>query len=83
MLKYFPAVFLSSYLVRILVTGASIGDAIALTAFCGLFAYFLFLETKKAIPVNKDIYEKLTYLEEQLGLAKSKLSSIQLGNLRK
>lgn len=83
MLKYFPSLLLSSYLIRILVTGSSVGDAISLFALCSLFAYNTFLESKKQTPVNKDVYDKISYLEEQLGLTKSKLSSIQLGNLRK
>jgi hypothetical protein len=82
-MKYIPTVAVSAFLIRLLVTGASIGDAIALTALLGLYAYQMFVDSKTQVPVNKEILDRIIYLEEQLKEAKTKVSALSLGSLRR
>lgn len=63
-LKLAP-LFVGAYLVRLLVTGASVGDSITLAALSALYAYFLFLESKKEIPLNKEHIDRIVELEER------------------
>lgn len=73
-----PSLVLISFTIRMLITGADIGDALVIIGFSGLYAYYLFLESKKDVPVNKDILDRIVATEEQLQVVKSKTDSIMI-----
>jgi hypothetical protein len=70
----YPLLFLAILLVRSAIVGAGIGDAIALTAAAALYAYSLYLETKREQPVNDQIrkdVETLKHSVDSLKMAKN------------
>lgn len=71
---------LSAYIIRLLITGASIGDALALIGLSALYSYFLFLESKKEIPVNKQYWDRFIELEERVKSNQENLNSLQVKN---
>jgi len=84
--KYLPLPFflLLSFLVRLLFTGANIGEAIVIIALSCLYGFFHFLHNKKEPEVNKDLKNRLVEMEEQHKLLKDKVSSLNFGfNLKK
>jgi hypothetical protein len=59
---------------RLVVKGASIGDAVALAALCGLYAYTLYLASKIETPINdsvKNDLEQLRNAVQSLKIAKT------------
>jgi hypothetical protein len=78
-----PAIALVAYLTRLLVTGASIGDAIFAVALCALYGFWCFTELKRQVPVNKAIMDRICDLEEQLKVTKEKVNSFHLGHYLK
>ncbi len=60
---------------RLVVKGASIGDAGALVALCALYAFFLYLETKKQLPINDSFKAEVRLELEQL---KTSMNGIKL-----
>jgi hypothetical protein len=68
-------------LVRILYLGASVGDSFALIGLCGLYGYFLFLESKKEVPANKELKEKVNALQEELKQLQDKVGSLKMSNI--
>jgi uncharacterized membrane protein YfbV (UPF0208 family) len=80
MRSYLPSILLVSFLIRLLVTGASIGDAIVIIALSALFAGWYWLETKKEPVPNAEIKNKIVELEEQLKLTKDKINSVALAS---
>lgn len=79
-MKYLPSLLLSAFLVRLLITGADIGEAIVITALSCLYGGFMYLEHSKQPTPNKDIYDKISDLEDQLKGTKDKLNSVSLAS---
>lgn len=79
MISYAPLILLSSVVVRILVKGASIGDSIAVLALTLLYGYFLYQESQKAKPLNKEFIDRLSEVEKVGQDLKTKLASLMLG----
>lgn len=73
-----PTFLLASFLIRLLVTGASIGDAIVITSLSALYAAWCWVELKKEIPINKEIKDRVVELEEQLKNTKDKINSVAI-----
>lgn len=73
-MKYFSHLALSALLLRLLVTGASIGDALALIGLSALLSYDLYLQSKKEPVANNDIRSRLTELEERLSVVSNKVN---------
>ncbi len=73
-----PTCVLVSYLVRLIVTGASLGDALVVIGLSALYGGWVYLESKKDIPVNKPIIDRLCDLEEQLKITKDNLANMKL-----
>lgn len=78
LLKFTPQALLVAYLVRLLLTGACVGDALALFALVGLYAFFEYIELKKQVPINKDALERITLLETKYSEANNKLTALTL-----
>lgn len=73
---HLTVVMLIALVVRILFFGATIGDAIFATALVGLYGWHLWLESQAAKPVNKEIIDRIYFLEESLAVTKDKVNSI-------
>lgn len=73
-MKYFNHIALSLLLLRLLVTGASIGDALALIGLSSLLGYQFFLESKKQPIPNKEITDRLLEVEEKLTIISNKVN---------
>lgn len=70
----FPAILFAAFAVRLVVVGASIGDALALLVFGGLVGYKLYLRTIKKVAVNEIVLKDVAELKsniQALKLAKS------------
>lgn len=78
-IKLFPLIALGVFLCRTLITGASIGDSIELSALSALYAYYLYLESKKEPEANKQLKDDVASLREQMGSLRSSLDSVKFG----
>lgn len=75
----FPSLILLSFLIRLLVTGAGIGDALVMIALCAVYAGHSYLEHIKEPIANKDLINRITEIEEQVKINKEVVHSIKLG----
>lgn len=83
-IKYFPHILIFSYLIRLLVTGASIGDALVIFVFGALLAGQAYLEHIKEPAANQDLRDAIKRIESTQENIKSKMSSISVAQtLRK
>lgn len=80
LLKYFTHGLLVSFLIKLLITGASIGDSLVIIALAGLFAFCHYLESKKEEPINTQVKIELTKVKEELAEVKSGLTAFKLSN---
>ncbi len=55
---------------RLVVLGASIGDAIALSALAALYGYTLYLNSVKEIPINDTLKEELHHMRDAVNALK-------------
>jgi hypothetical protein len=76
--KSLTQVLLSAFLIRLLVTGASIGDALALLSLSGIYAYFLYLESTHVPEANKDLKDRLVALEDKVSKTENKIGAMTL-----
>lgn len=76
--KYLPAILLSSFIIKLLITGTTLGDGVAIIALVFLYIGNIYLESKKEKPANSELLDRVIYLEEQLGDTKQKISAISL-----
>lgn len=79
-IKSLTQILLSAFLVRLLVTGASIGDAISLLSLSGLYAFWSYLEFKKEPEANKELKTRLIELETKVSSSESKIGAMTLSN---
>lgn len=75
-----PTIALFCYLSRLLYTGASIGDSFVLIGLSALYAGWLHLESKKDIPINKAILDRIVELEDALKITKTQVDGLKLGS---
>ncbi len=76
---YFPLIGAGLVLTRILVTGASIGESLVLSALTAAFCFIYLTESRKEPVVNEIIHKKVENLEAGLLEVKSNLSSMRAG----
>lgn len=81
MLKYLnPAlVLLLAFLVRILVTGATFGDALVIIGLSGLYGFQHYLDSKKEPVANKMLWDRVADLEQQLLSTRDSVNAVKLG----
>lgn len=61
---------------KILITGATLGDAIAVAALAGLYGFTYYLESKKELPINDQVKSELEQMRSAInGLKISKTFS--------
>lgn len=74
-----PTTLLICYLARLLYFGASIGDAIALTALTGLFGFIHFLNYKKEPEINAVVKQDIEALRREVEDCKKTVGVFKLG----
>lgn len=62
----FPLVILSLFIIRLLITGASIGDSIVLLGLAALYGFYYYTETKKEPEINVEFKEKFKQLQIEI-----------------
>lgn len=77
--KLLPAILLSAYIVRLLLVGASIGEALVIISLSSLLGLKMYLEDNKEEPINDEIKKQITQLNEELKTIKDSVASIKLG----
>lgn len=55
---------------RLVILGASIGDAVALIGLCALYAYTLYLDSNKEEPINDQIKSEVEQLRNAVNALK-------------
>ena len=75
-----PCFLLLSYTTKVLITGASIGDAIGLIALSTLAGWWFYLDENREPDINEKAKADVLKLAQELDLIKSSLSSLKLVN---
>jgi hypothetical protein len=65
---------LSFFTIRLLILGSSLGDAIAVAAFCCLYGYSLWLEHKASEKVTKQVRDEVAALHSKLSAIEFKVN---------
>lgn len=55
---------------KVLITGASIGDAVAISALSALYGFIYYTEANKAVVVNEDIKQDIEQLKSNVNALK-------------
>lgn len=74
--KTLPEALLTTFLIRLLITGAHVGDAIAIIALAALLAYENYLEHIKIPDPQKEMKDKLSILEGKLDSVANKIGAL-------
>ena len=77
-IKDLSQILLSCFVIRLLVTGATVGDALVIIALSTLYGVYHYLEVKKVPEVNKDILDRLALVEERASKNENKLGVMQI-----
>jgi hypothetical protein len=80
LLRFFPHFLLFSLLIRILIVGASLGEAIIMLVFGSIYAGHEYLDHIREPEANKAIKDDLAALKESHESLKNKVSSVTLAN---
>lgn len=83
LLRYFPHLLIFSYLIRLLITGASLGDALVVLVFGLLVAGRDYLEHIREPEANLELKTRIDELEKTQDSIKSKVSSLTISGLRR
>lgn len=75
-----PSFLILSFIIRLLIVGAGIGEALVAIALSGLYGFYYYLESKKEPIANKDLLERLLALEDQIKTTREKVNSITLAS---
>jgi hypothetical protein len=67
---------LSLFVARLLITGASIGDALAILSLSGVYGLYLHIESKKEPRVNQDILDRLASVEDKASKTETKVGAV-------
>ncbi len=74
-----PTFLISAYLIRLLITGAGLGDSIVFIVLGALLAGHAYLEHIREPEANKELKEKISQMDERLITVKQKVDSFSLG----
>lgn len=77
-IKDLSQICLGAYVIRLLITGATIGDALVILGLSGLYGFFCHLQSKKEPIVNQDIKDRLVVLETKASNYDNKIGALQL-----
>lgn len=64
-IKTLTEALLTAFVIRLLVTGASLGDSYVIASFCAAWAYSWYLQTIKIIDPNIEVKKRLDAVEEK------------------
>lgn len=76
----FVSTLLVCYLARLLILGAGLGDAIALSALVGLYGFQHFLKYKTQPDINADVKTVIETMSKELDDVKKTVAVFKLGN---
>lgn len=76
--KSLTQVLVSVFLIRLLVTGASIGDALVIIALSGLYALYMHIESNIQPEANQDIRDRLKAVEDKAANTDTKMGALTL-----
>lgn len=62
-----PFFFLLAYIVRLLITGASVGDALAVIGLSALSAVIHYIEVNKPVPLNDEVIKDIAQIKASIG----------------
>lgn len=80
----FPLLILLAFIIRPLINGVSLGDAVVILGLSCLYAAYYYFESKKEPIANKELLNRVVELEEQIRITKDIVHSVKLGSsLRK
>ena len=65
---------------RIVVAGASVGDALALSAVCALQGFYRWLDSKKPEPINDAVLAELNGMNTQIKEIQDKVAGVVMKN---
>ncbi len=71
---------LLAFTIRLLITGSSVGDAIAIVGLSALYGYSLLLESKKEPIANKELWDRVVAMEEVSKSTKETVHSLKLAS---
>jgi hypothetical protein len=77
-----PAVALCSVIIKSLITGISIAEALAIVGLAALYGLYYYYESKKEPPLNDSIKAELKNLQDEMNVVKAALQSQKLGTLK-
>lgn len=63
-------ILLSAIVVRVAVFGASIGDALAIAALCGLHGFAMFLKSKQQPDINSELKKEIADMRSSVNALK-------------
>lgn len=75
----FPTVILSLFIIRPMILGASIADALVIIGLSALYGFYYYNESKKEPIANKALVDRIVELEEQSRITKESVHSLKLG----
>jgi len=76
--RYFPHFLIFSYLIRLLICGASLGDALVVLVFGALYAGHEYLDHIREPEANKELKNQIKSLQESQELLKNKVGSVTI-----
>lgn len=76
----FPLIILSFFLIRLLITGASIGDSIVLLGLSGLYGFYYHNESKKEPEINEEFKKKIAVMQNELDSIKNVQNTIKISS---
>lgn len=79
MQEYLIPALLSSIVIRVLIFGASIDEAIGIIALSSLYGFYLYIQSSKEEPINDIIKAEFEVLKQELKTTKDSVSSLKMG----
>lgn len=76
--KALSQILVSAYLVRLMITGASIGDALVIASLTGLYGYWMYLEFIREPEANQDLRDKVAKMEDKINNTEAKIGAVML-----
>lgn len=77
-IKSLTQILVSAYLVRLMLTGADVGDALVILSLSALYGFHMYLDNKKEPEANRELKDKIAEVEKIAQQTQTKVSAMQL-----
>jgi len=77
-IKDLSQILVSCYVLRLLITGATIGDALVIASLSGLYGFYRYLDSKKEPVANQELKDRISGLETKTSNMDNKLGVLTL-----